>query len=195
MPSIGRITQVIGPAVDRGVAPTGTCPRSTTPSRITNPAIDDRPWNLVVEVALHLGRDPCDTIAMDSTDGLTTRQEVRDTGDRHPVAGRRATLGRIMNVVGERSTSAGRSRPRNATHPSRGPGLHDQETQVQAFETGSRCRTSSPPTSGAGRSAFGGRRRGKTVIILELINNVAKQHGGVVARFDAAEFGWRRGSA
>ena len=100
MPNIGRITQVIGPAVDVEF-PDGNVPAIYNALQITNPAIDDRPWNLVVEVALHLGEKTVRTIAMDSTDGLTRGQEVRDTGDGIQVPVGEATLGRIMNVVGE----------------------------------------------------------------------------------------------
>src|SRR5207247_2560341 len=98
MPNIGRITQVIGPAVDVEF-PDGNVPAIYNALQITNPAIDDRPWNLVVEVALHLGEKTVRTIAMDSTDGLMRGQEVRDTGDGIQVPVGEATLGRIMNVV------------------------------------------------------------------------------------------------
>jgi len=100
MPSIGRITQVIGPAVDVEF-PDGDLPAIYNALQITNPAIDDRPWNLVVEVAQHLGEKTVRTIAMDSTEGLTRGQEVRDTGELIKVPVGEATLGRIMNVVGE----------------------------------------------------------------------------------------------
>src|SRR5437764_15053965 len=100
MPNIGRITQVLGHAVDVD-CPDGDPPGIYNALQITNPAIDDRPWNLVVEVAQHLGEKTVRTIAMDSTDGLTRGQEVRDTGDGIQVPVGEATLGRIMNVVGE----------------------------------------------------------------------------------------------
>src|SRR2546426_9513299 len=100
MPSIGRITQVIGPAVDVEF-PDGDLPAIYNALQITNPAIDDRPWNLVVEVAQHLGEKTVRTIAMDSTEGLTRGQEVRDPGELINVPVGEATLGRIMNVVGE----------------------------------------------------------------------------------------------
>src|SRR5207247_9583694 len=100
MPSIGRITQVIGPAVDVEF-PDGNVPAIYNALQITNPAIDDRPWNLVVEVALHLGEKTVRTIAMDSTDGLTRGQEVRDTGAGIQVPVGEATLGRTMNAIAE----------------------------------------------------------------------------------------------
>src|SRR5437879_3536543 len=136
MPSIGRITQVIGPAVDVE-SPHGTLPAIYNALQITTPAIDDRPWNLVVEVALHLGEKTVRTIAMDSTDGLTRGQEVRDPGDCIRVPVGEATLGRIMNVVGEPVDERGpiAAAKRYPIHRE-APAFTDQETQVQAFETG-----------------------------------------------------------
>src|SRR5207302_1557365 len=136
MPSTGRITQVIGPAVDVEF-PDGNLPAIYNALRITNPAIDDRPRTLLVEVALHLGEKTVRTIAMDSTDGLTRGQEVRDTGDGTRVPVGEATLGRIMNVVGEPVDERGpiAAAKRYPIHRE-APAFTDQETQVQAFETG-----------------------------------------------------------
>ena len=92
MPSIGRVTQVIGPAVDVEFAD-GNLPPIYNALQLTNPAINDQPWNLVVEVALHLGEKTVRTIAMDSTEGLVRAQEVRDTGDVISVPVGEATLG------------------------------------------------------------------------------------------------------
>ena len=100
MPSVGRITQVIGPVIDVEFSD-GALPAIFNALLITNPAINDKPWNLVVEVAQHLGEKTVRTIAMDSTDGLTRGQEVRDTGSGISVPVGEATLGRIMNVVGQ----------------------------------------------------------------------------------------------
>src|SRR3970040_1722617 len=100
MPNLGRITQVSGPVVDVEF-PEGNLPPIYNALQITNPAINDQPWNLVVEVAQHLGEKTVRTIAMDSTDGLVRGQEARDTGDVIRVPVGEATLGRIMNVVGE----------------------------------------------------------------------------------------------
>src|SRR5712671_3753438 len=180
MPSIGRITQVIGPAVDVEF-PDGNLPAIYNALQITNPAIDDRPWNLVVEVALHLGEKTVRTIAMDSTDGLKRGQEVRDTGDGIQVPVGEATLGRIMNVVGEPVDERGpiAAAKRYPIHRE-APPFTDQETQVQAFETGIKVVDLLAPYQRGGKiGLFGGAGVGKTVIILELINNVAKQHGGV----------------
>ena len=180
MPNIGRITQVIGPAVDVEF-PDGNVPAIYNALQITNRAIDDRPWNLVVEVALHLGEKTVRTIAMDSTDGLTRGQEVRDTGDGIRVPVGEATLGRIMNVVGEPVDERGpiAAAKRYPIHRE-APPFTDQETQVQAFETGIKVVDLLAPYQRGGKiGLFGGAGVGKTVIILELINNVAKQHGGV----------------
>src|SRR5881296_2260026 len=180
MPSIGRITQVIGPAVDVEF-PDGNLPAIYNALQITNPAIDDRLWNLVVEVAQHLGEKTVRTIAMDSTDGLTRGQEVRDTGEGITVPVGEATLGRIMNVVGEPVDERGPivATKRYPIHREPPP-FTDQETQVQAFETGIKVVDLLAPYQRGGKiGLFGGAGVGKTVIILELINNVAKQHGGV----------------
>src|SRR4026209_1344726 len=99
MPSVGRITQVIGPVIDVEFAD-GALPAIFNALKITNPAINDKPWNLIVEVAQHLGEKTVRTIAMDSTDGLTRGQEVRDTGEGISVPVGEATLGRIIHDVG-----------------------------------------------------------------------------------------------
>src|SRR5438094_6105495 len=180
MPSTGRITQVIGPVIDVDL-PAGNVPAIYTALQITTPAIDDRPWNLVVEVALHLGEKTVRTIAMDSTDGLTRGQEVRDTGDGIRVPVGEATLGRIMNVVGEPVDERGpiAAAKRYPIHRE-APAFTAQATQVQPFETGIKVVDLLAPYQRGGKiGLLGGAGVGKTVIILELINNVAKQHGGV----------------
>src|SRR5437867_6827619 len=136
MPSTGRITQIIGPVIDVEFAD-GNLPAIYNALQLTNPAINDQPWNLVVEVAQHLGDKTVRTIAMDSTDGLTRGQEVRDTGEGITIPVGEATLGRIMNVVGEPVHERGplAAAKRYPTHRE-APAFTDQETQVQAFETG-----------------------------------------------------------
>jgi F-type H+-transporting ATPase subunit beta len=180
MPNTGRITQVIGPVVDVEF-PDGNLPPIYNALQITNPAISDEPWNLIVEVAQHLGEKTVRAVAMDSTDGLTRGQEVRDTGEGIAVPVGEATLGRIMNVVGqpvdEKGPIAAAKRYPIHREP---PKFTDQETQVQAFETGIKVVDLLAPYQRGGKiGLFGGAGVGKTVIILELINNVAKQHGGV----------------
>jgi F-type H+-transporting ATPase subunit beta len=180
MPSTGRITQVIGPVIDVEF-PDGHLPAIFNALQVTNPAISDQPWNLIVEVAQHLGEKTVRTIAMDSTDGLTRGQDVRDTGEGITVPVGEATLGRIMNVVGEPVDQKGpiTSSKRYPIHREPPP-FTDQETQVQAFETGIKVVDLLAPYQRGGKiGLFGGAGVGKTVIIMELINNVAKQHGGV----------------
>src|SRR5262249_10437666 len=98
MPSNGRITQVIGAVVDVEF-PDGKLPPIFNALTVTNASISDQPWNLVLEVAQHLGENTVRTIAMDSTDGLVRGAEVRDTGQGITVPVGEATLGCIMNVI------------------------------------------------------------------------------------------------
>ena len=180
MPNTGRISQVIGPVVDVEFVD-GNLPPIYGALQITNPAISDEPWNLIVEVAQHLGQKTVRAIAMDTTDGLVRGQDVRDTGDGITVPVGEATLGRIMNVVGEPVDEKGpiAAAKRHPIHRD-SPAFTDQETQVQAFETGIKVVDLLAPYQRGGKiGLFGGAGVGKTVIIMELINNVAKQHGGV----------------
>jgi F-type H+-transporting ATPase subunit beta len=95
----GRITQVIGPVVD--VAFDGALPPIYNALKVTNPNISDQPWNLVLEVAQHLGENTVRAIAMDSTEGLVRGIEVQDTGEGISIPVGQAALGRILNVIGE----------------------------------------------------------------------------------------------
>jgi F-type H+-transporting ATPase subunit beta len=180
MPSNGRITQVIGPVVDVEF-PDGKLPRIFNALTVSNTAINDQPWNLVLEVAQHLGENTVRAVAMDSTDGLVRGAEVRDTGDGITVPVGEVTLGRIMNVVGEPVDQKGPlAASKRAPIHREAPAFTDQETQVQAFETGIKVVDLLAPYQRGGKiGLFGGAGVGKTVIIMELINNVAKQHGGV----------------
>jgi len=175
---IGRITQVIGPVVD--VEFEGQVPRIYNALRITNPAISSQPWNLVVEVAQHLGENTVRCIAMDSTDGLVRGMDVQDTGDAITVPVGPQTLGRIINVIGEPVDEAGPievSKRYPIHRPA--PSFTDQATSVEALETGIKVVDLLAPYARGGKiGLFGGAGVGKTVIIMELINNIAKQHGG-----------------
>ncbi len=180
MPSNGRITQVIGPVVDVEF-PDGKLPPIFNALLVTNAAISDQEWNLVLEVAMHLGEKTVRAIAMDSTDGLVRGMEVRDTGDGITIPVGEGALGRIVNVIGEPVDNKG---PVAATKRSpihrEAPDFTEQDTQVQAFETGIKVVDLLAPYQRGGKiGLFGGAGVGKTVIIQELINNVAKQHGGV----------------
>ena len=175
----GRITQVIGPVVDVEFE-AGKLPEIYHALKVTNPSVDDREWNLVLEVAQHLGENTVRTIAMDATDGLVRGQDVLDTGNQIVMPVGPKTLGRIMNVVGEPVDEAG---PIGADmewgihRPA--PEFIDQSTKVEAFETGIKVVDLLAPYARGGKiGLFGGAGVGKTVLIMELINNIAKQHGG-----------------
>ncbi len=175
----GEIVQVMGPVVDVEFPP-GKLPKIYTALTITNKFIDDREDNLVVEVAQHLGENTVRCIAMDTTDGLTRGQVVKDTGNpiRMPVGAE--VLGRILNVIGQPVDELG---PVNARHflpiHREPPAFTDQSTQVEMFETGIKVVDLLAPYARGGKiGLFGGAGVGKTVLIMELINNVGMKHGG-----------------
>jgi F-type H+-transporting ATPase subunit beta len=177
---MGRVTQVIGPVVDVEF-PDGDLPEILTALRVTNANIDGREFNLVLEVAQHTGDRAVRTIAMDTTDGLVRGLAVRNTGSPIMMPVGDATLGRIMNVIGEPVDERG---PIEAKHYDpihrEPPKLIDQDTKVQAFETGIKVVDLLAPYQRGGKiGLFGGAGVGKTVLIQELINNIAMQHGGV----------------
>ena len=175
----GKISQVIGAVIDVEFEP-GFLPEIYHALRVTNPAIDDRENNLVLEVAQHLGENSVRTIAMDSTDGLKRGQVVIDTGKQicAPVGAK--TLGRIMNVIGEPVDEMGPigNEKEYAIHRE-APSFENQSTKVEAFTTGIKVVDLLAPYARGGKiGLFGGAGVGKTVLIMELINNIAKQHGG-----------------
>jgi F-type H+-transporting ATPase subunit beta len=175
----GKITQVIGPVVDVEFE-ADKLPEIYHALKITNPALNDQEWNLVVEVAQHLGENTVRTIAMDSTDGLVRGQEVLDTGKQISMPVGRGTLGRILNVVGEPVDERGPVTTELTWEIHRpAPEFVEQSTKVEAFETGIKVVDLLAPYSRGGKiGLFGGAGVGKTVLIMELINNIAKQHGG-----------------
>ena len=177
--SMGKITQVIGPVVDVEFPP-GALPPIYNALKVTNPAISSLAWNLVLEVAQHLGESTVRAIAMDSTEGLVRGMDVQDTGDAIKVPVGLQTLGRIVNVIGEPVDEAGPIEAKSFYPIHRpAPAFTDQATEVEAFETGIKVVDLLAPYSRGGKiGLFGGAGVGKTVIIMELINNVAKQHGG-----------------
>src|SRR6516164_2886418 len=177
--SNGKISQVIGPVVDVEFED-GTLPPIYNALRIANPAISDQSENLVVEVAQHLGEKTVRCIAMDSTDGLVRGQDARDTGEGIRIPVGEGTLGRILNVIGDPVDEGGPvSTDKFLPIHRPAPEFVDQETQVQAFETGIKVVDLLAPYARGGKiGLFGGAGVGKTVIIMELINNVAQQHGG-----------------
>ena len=175
----GRIVQVTGPVVDVEFPP-GSLPEIYTALRVTNPGVDDRPDNLVLEVAQHLGENTVRCVAMDTTDGLVRGQAAKNTGDGIRIPVGPETLGRIINVIGEPVDERG---PVNAkrTLPIHRPPPEfvDQSTAVEALETGIKVVDLIAPYPKGGKvGLFGGAGVGKTVVIMELINNIAKQHAG-----------------
>jgi F-type H+-transporting ATPase subunit beta len=176
----GRITQVIGPAVDVEF-PAGQLPKILNALTASNPNISSEPDNLVLEVAQHLGESMVRTVAMDSTEGLVRGQAVSDTGGPIMMPVGPATLGRILNVVGRPVDERGPvTSDRYAPIHRPAPSFVDQSTQVEIFETGIKVVDLLAPYRKGGKiGLFGGAGVGKTVLIMELINNVAKAHGGV----------------
>jgi F-type H+/Na+-transporting ATPase subunit beta len=179
MQKTGKVTQVIGPVVDVEFPP-GALPEIYTALTLSNPAISSEPDNLTVEVAQHLGENTMRCIAMDSTEGLVRGQPAKNTGAPISVPVGKETLGRILNVIGLPVDERG---PVNATrrmpihHPP--PSFVDQDVRVQAFETGIKViDLLAPYTRGGKIGLFGGAGVGKTVLLQELINNVAKARGG-----------------
>ena len=179
MATSGTITQVIGPVVDVEFAP-GQLPQIQDALMVSNPSINDEPDNLILEVAQHLGESSVRTIAMDSTDGLVRGMAARNSGKPIMMPIGKEVLGRILNVVGRPVDEAG---PVNATkfapiHRAP-PRFVDQSTKVEIFETGIKVIDLLAPYRKGGKiGLFGGAGVGKTVLIMELINNVAKKHGG-----------------
>jgi F-type H+-transporting ATPase subunit beta len=177
--NVGQIAQVIGPVLDVHFE-SGDLPPIFNALLVSNPAIDDRVDNLVVEVAQHLGERTVRCIAMDSTDGLVRGMTARDTGGPIAVPVGEGTLGRIINVIGD-PVDEGGPVPATKRYPihREPPTFVEQETEVQAFETGIKVVDLLAPYVRGGKiGLFGGAGVGKTVLIQELINNVAKQHGG-----------------
>jgi F-type H+-transporting ATPase subunit beta len=178
--STGRVTQVIGPVVDVQFPP-GKLPKIYDALTVSNPSISDEDDNLVLEVAQHLGESSVRSIAMDSTEGLVRGMDVKATG--HPISMPvgDAVLGRILNVVGQPVDEAGPVDAKLHMPIHREPPQFvDQSVKVEIFETGIKVIDLLAPYRKGGKiGLFGGAGVGKTVLIMELINNVAKAHGGV----------------
>jgi F-type H+-transporting ATPase subunit beta len=177
--NIGKISQVIGAVIDVEFEP-GNLPPIYNALRVTNPAINDQENNLVLEVAQHLGENCVRTIAMDSTDGLVRGQSAIDTGRQITVPVGSKTLGRIINVIGDPIDEMGPiGNEKDYEIHRETPSFTDQSTKVEAFTTGIKVVDLLAPYSRGGKiGLFGGAGVGKTVIIMELINNIAKKHGG-----------------
>jgi len=169
----GRITQVIGAVVD--VQFKGDLPAILNALETQNGG-----KRLVLEVAQHLGESTVRTVSMDTTEGLVRGQEVTDTGEPISVPVGEETLGRIINVVGDPVDEAGpvKTKQRRAIHQP-APAYTEQSTEAEILVTGIKVVDLLAPYAKGGKiGLFGGAGVGKTVLIMELINNVAKAHGG-----------------
>jgi len=171
--AVGKVTQVIGAVVDVQF-------EDHLPEILNALETDNNGNRLVLEVAQHLGENTVRTIAMDSSEGLVRGQEVTDTGGPISIPVGNATLGRILNVVGEPVDEGG---PVNAseTRPIHQPApeFSEQATESEVLETGIKVIDLLAPYAKGGKiGLFGGAGVGKTVLIMELINNIAKVHSG-----------------
>jgi len=170
---VGRVTQVIGAVVDVKFD-------DHLPLILNALEVDNQGTRLVLEVAQHLGENTVRTIAMDGTEGLVRGQEVVDTGSAIEVPVGDGTLGRIMNVIGEPVDEGGEipHEARRAIHQE-APEFIDQSTEAEILVTGIKVVDLLAPYAKGGKiGLFGGAGVGKTVLIMELINNIAKAHGG-----------------
>ena len=177
--NVGQITQVMGAVVDVEFEDSALPPIYNA-LQVTNSAISDKEWNLILEVAQHLGENTVRCIAMDSAEGLSRGLAVRDTGNviTVPVGGE--TLGRILNVVGEPvDEGASLAHVKRSPIHRAAPAFVDQATEVKILETGIKVVDLLAPYPLGGKvGLFGGAGVGKTVILMELINNIAQEHGG-----------------
>jgi len=178
--NIGKVIQIIGPAVDVAFEE-GHLPSIYTALRLTSEGFDvPAPIDIIVEVQQHLGESRVRTVAMQPTDGLVRGMKAIDTGGPITVPVGKATLGRIINVIGEPVDELG---PVNAEfrYPihREPPTFAQQNTNLEMFETGIKVIDLLEPYLRGGKiGLFGGAGVGKTVIIMELINNIATKHGG-----------------
>ncbi len=177
--TVGKIKQVIGAIVDVEFD-SGHLPEIRNCIRVTNPAISNEPGNLVLEVAQHLGDNTVRCISMDSTDGLVRGLDAVDTKNQIMVPVGSGTLGRILNVIGEPVDEGGPviAKKHYPIHR-QPPAFRDQSVTTQPFYTGIKVIDLLAPYVRGGKiGLFGGAGVGKTVLIMELINNIATHHGG-----------------
>lgn len=181
--NVGKIVQVIGPVVDVEF-PVGRLPAIYNALKVPGVEYTDifsYTRELTLEVAQHLGENRVRTVSMASTDGLVRGMDVIDTGHPITVPVGRCTLGRILNIIGEPVDKLGpvESNVRYPIHR-HAPSFEEQETKVSMLETGIKViDLLEPYTKGGKTGLFGGAGVGKTVIIMELIRNIAMEHGGI----------------
>ena len=177
--NVGIIRQVMGPVIDVEF-PNGKLPAIYNALKLTNKTIPGGEGNLIVEVASHLGNNTVRTISMDSTEGLARGQEVIDTGAAIQAPVGREVLGRIINVTGQPVDEAGpiAAKKHYGIHRP-APEFVSMSTKLEPFFTGIKVIDLLAPYLKGGKiGLFGGAGVGKTVLIMELINNIATQHGG-----------------
>jgi len=176
----GRIVQVIGPVIDIEF-PDGELPAIYNAIKITNPYISDKEWNLTAEVAQHIGEKVVRCIAMDTTDGLVRGMKAIDTGKPIMVPVGREVLGRLINVIGEPIDELGPIEAKKYYPIHRpAPSLVEQNVKIEVLETGIKVIDLLAPFPKGGKiGLFGGAGVGKTVIVMEMIHNIAVYHKGV----------------
>ncbi|MDR2461079.1 MAG: F0F1 ATP synthase subunit beta [Deltaproteobacteria bacterium] len=176
----GKIIQVIGPVVDITFKE-GELPSILNALLVTNPTINDQPDNLVLEVAQHLGDNTVRSIAMETTDGLVRGMIAKDTGEPIMVPVGKSTLGRVLNVVGKPVDGLGEVKSEKYYPIHRAsPAFTDLDTSVRVLETGVKVIDLLVPFPRGGKMGlFGGAGVGKTVIMMEMIHNIAMHHGGI----------------
>jgi F-type H+-transporting ATPase subunit beta len=178
--SDGKVIQVMGPVVDVEF-PQGDLPPIFTALHVSNPAIDNTPGNLVLEVAQHLGDNVVRTIAMDTTDGLVRGMPVINTAKPIMMPAGDIILGRVLNVVGRPVDGLGPVDAKEFLPIHRhAPSFVEQDTSVKVLETGVKVIDLLVPFPRGGKMGmFGGAGVGKTVVMMEMIHNIAMQHGGI----------------
>ena len=175
----GKIVQVIGPVIDIEFEE-GDLPTIYNAVKLTNTRISEEEWNLIAEVAQHIGENTVRCVAMDTTDGLIRGMKAIDTGAPIAIPVGKEVLGRILNVIGEPVDEGGpvatdKSYPIHRPAPT----FLDQDVNVELLETGVKVIDLLEPYPRGGKvGLFGGAGVGKTVIIMELIHNIATEHGG-----------------
>src|SRR6202007_897460 len=178
--NVGHVIQIAGPAVDVQFAE-GHLPPIYQALKVVSDGFNvPSPINVSLEVQQHLGEGRARCIAMEATDGMVRGMKAIDLGGPISVPVGRGTLGRVMNVIGEPVDNLGPIEFKERTPIHRlAPAFDEQATSAEMFETGVKVIDLIQPFLKGGKiGLFGGAGVGKTVVIMELINNVAKQHGG-----------------